>query len=328
MRKTVISFALTALFSALCASAQAQQPAKVFRIGFLDNSTAAGITVFLEAFRRELSKLGWIEGKNITIEYRFAEQKLERLPELAADLVRLKVDLIVVTGAPPALAAKKATTTIPVVMVTAGDPVGAGLVASLARPGGNVTGLSSLGPELNTKRLEVLKDAVPKLARVGLLLEAASLTRDLQLKEIRPAAQALKLKLEEIDTQLDPKGLESAFQTAKQKQVNAIMTQVARSFFAERQRIVELAVKYRLPAIYFSKEFVDEGGLMSYGVDYVDLFRRAAVYVDKILKGAKPADLPVQQATTFEFVINLKAAKQIGLTLSPEFLSRANQVIK
>src|SRR5262245_56732658 len=298
MRKTIISFALTVLFSALCASAQAQQPAKVFRIGFLDNSTAAGITVFLEAFRRELSKLGWIEGKNITIEYRFAEQKLERLPELAADLVRLKVELIVVTGAPPALAAKKATTTIPIVTLTAGDPVGAGLAGSRARPGGNVTGRSSVGPELNTKRLHVLNDAVPKLTRVGLLLEAASLTRDLQLKEIRPAAQALKLKLEEIDTQLDPKGLESAFQTAKQKQVNAIMTQVARSFFAERQLIVELAVKYRLPAIYFSKEFVDEGGLMSYGVDYVDLFRRAAVYVDKILKGAKPADLPVQQATT------------------------------
>src|SRR5262245_35877552 len=328
MKRKITVFALCAMLSALCASAEAQQTSKIFKIGYLDNSTASGSAVSVEAFRQEMSRLGWIEGKNITIEYRFAEQKLERLPELAADLVRLKVDLIVVTGAPPALAAKKATTTIPIVTVTAGDPVGAGLVASLARPGGNVTGLSSLGPELNTKRLEVLKDAVPNLARVGLLLEAASLTRDLQLKEIRPAAQALKLKLEEIDTQLDPKGLESAFQTAKQKQVNAIMTQVARSFFAERQRIVELAVKYRLPAIYFSKEFVDEGGLMSYGVDYVDLFRRAAVYVDKILKGAKPADLPVQQATKFEFIINLKAANQIGLTLSPEFLSRANQVIK
>ena len=199
--------------------------------------------------------------------------------------------------------------------------MGAGLVASLARPGGNVTGFSSLSTELNTKRLEILKDAVPKLARVGLLRPAGRqrIGLDLQLKELRPAALALKLKLEEIETQPDAKGLESAFQTAKQKQVNAIMTTTTRRFFAERKRIVELAGKYRLPAIYFQKEFVDEGGLMSYGADYDDLFRRAAVYVDKILKGAKPADLPVQQATKFEFVINLKAAKQIGLTLSPDF---------
>ena len=214
-------------------------------------------------------------------------------------------------------------------MTNAGDPVGAGLVASLARPGGNVTGLSSLSPELNTKRLEILKDAVPKLARVGLLRPAGgSIATDLQLKELRPAALALKLKLEEIETQPDAKGLESAFQTAKQKQVGAIMTTASRPFFAERKRIVELAGKYRLPAIYFQKEFVDEGGLMSYGADYDDLFRRAAVYVDKILKGAKPADLPVQQATKFEFVINLKAAKQIGLTIPGRVLERANQVIK
>ena len=236
------------------------------------------------------------------------------------------VDLIVTTGEPPARAAKSATTTIPIVMANAGDPVGSGFVASLARPGGNVTGLSNLGPELNGKRLEVLKDAIPKLARVGFLRGAGA--GGPQLREIRPAALALKLKLEEIEHQLDPKGLESAFKTAKQKQVGAIMTVTSRQFFAERKRIVELAVKYRLPAIYFQKEFVDEGGLMSYGADYDDLFRRAAVYVDKILKGAKPADLPVQQATKFEFVINLKAARQIGLTLSPEFLSRANIVIK
>ena len=227
----------------------------------------------MDAFRQELSKLGWIEGKNITIEYRFAEQKSERLPELAAELVRLKVDLIVVTGTPSALAAKKATTTIPIVMTNAGDPVGEGLVASLARPGGNVTGFSSMSFELNTKRLEILKDAVPKLARVGLLrLGSGGIGQDLQLKELRPAALALKLKLEEIETQPDAKGLESAFQTAKQKQVGAIMTTSSRPFFAERKRIVELAVKYRLPAIYFQKEFVDEGGLMSYGADYDDLF--------------------------------------------------------
>jgi putative ABC transport system substrate-binding protein len=318
-----------ALSLTLCgAVAQAQQTGKIFHIGFLDPSTAAGSAVLLDTFRQELSKLGWIEGKNITIEYRFAEQKTERLPDLAAELVRLKVDLIVVTGGPAALTAKRATTTIPIVMTNQGDPVGEGLVASLARPGGNVTGLSSLGTELNTKRLEVLKDAVPKLARVGYLRPSRGGGGDLQMKELRPVAVALKLKLEDIKTEADAKGLESAFQTAKQKQVSAIMTQPTRPFVAERKRIVELAVRYRLPAIYFSKEFVDDGGLMSYGVDFDDLYRRAAVYVDKILKGAKPADLPVQQATKFEFVINLKAAKQIGLTLSPDFLARANKVIK
>ena len=210
-------------------------------------------------------------------------------------------------------------------MTNAVDPVGAGLVTSLARPGGNVTGLSALSPELNSKRLEILKDAVPKLARVGLLRPSAA---PLQLKEIRPAAVALKLKLEEIDTQPDAKGLENAFQTAKHKQVGAIITISSSRLFAERKRIVELAGKYRLPAIYFQKEFVDEGGLMSYGVDLADSYRRAAVYVDKILKGAKPADLPVQQATKFEFIINLKAAKQIGLTIPVRVLERANKVIR
>jgi ABC-type uncharacterized transport system substrate-binding protein len=325
MKKKIPFLTLCALLFALSVSARAQQAGKIFRIGYLDNSTASSVAVLLDAFRQELSKLGWIEGKNITIEYRFAEQKPERLPELAADLVRLKVDLIVTVGRGPALAAKSATTTIPVVMTSPGDPVGEGLVASLARPGGNVTGFSGLPTELNSKRLEILKDAVPKLARVGLL---RGLAASPQLKEIRPAALALKLQLEEIETQPDAKGLESAFQTAKQKQVGAITTTVSRPFFAERKRIVELAGKYRFPAIYFSKEFVDEGGLMSYGVDFDDLFRRTAVYVDKILKGAKPADLPVQQPTKFEFVINLKAAKQIGLTVPPEVLARANRVIK
>jgi putative ABC transport system substrate-binding protein len=306
----------------------AQQSTKVPRIGFLDASTASGSAVLVDAFRQELSKLGWIEGKNIAIEYRFAEQKLEQLPELATDLVRRKVELIVVSGTAPALAAKSATTTIPIVITNVGDPVTTGLVASLARPGGNVTGLSSLNPELNTKRLEILKDAVPKLARVGLLWLGGGAATDIQLKELRPAAVALKLKLEEIETQRDTNSLESAFQTAKQKQVNAIMTISTRPFFAERKRIVGLAGKHRLPAVYPQKEFVDEGGLMSYGADFDDLYRRAAGYVDKILKGAKPADLPVHQATKFEFVINLKAAKQIGVTIPPSVLERANKVIK
>ena len=327
-RRTAIR-RLATLFLTTASLAEAQQAGKIFRIGFLDPSTASSMAGLLEVFRQEMRKLGWIEGKNIAIEYRFAEQKNERLPELAADLVRLKVDLIVVGGTPSVLAAKKATTTIPIVMTNAGDPVAAGLVASLPRPGGNVTGFSSLNTELNTKRLEILKDAVPKLARVGLLWQSGGgIGQDRQMKELRPAAQALKLKLEEIDTQADAKGLESAFKTAKQKQVGAIMTTAARPFFAERKRIVELAVKYRLPAIYYSKAYVDEGGLMFYGADVDDLFRKAAHYVDRILKGTKPADLPVQQAMKFAFIISLKAAKQIGLTLSPAFLSRANQVIQ
>jgi putative ABC transport system substrate-binding protein len=331
MKKRITLWLLATLFLANVSLADAQQTGKIFRIGILDPSNVSGSGALVDALRQELGKLGWIEGKNITIEYRFAEQKSERLPELAAELVRLKVDLIVTSGGPTPLAAKKATSTIPIVMTNSVDPVGAGLVASLARPGGNVTGNSGLSPELITKMLEILKDAIPRLSQVGYLRtpEAGiSITTDLQLKELRPAAVALKLKLEEIEAQPDAKGLESAFKTAKQKQVGAIMVNPGRRFAAERKRIVELAGKYRLPGIYFSKEYVDEGGLMSYGVDFDDLYRRAAVYVDKILKGAKPADLPVQQATKFEFVINLKAAKQIGLTIPPDVLARANKVIK
>jgi ABC-type uncharacterized transport system substrate-binding protein len=329
MRKAVLTILFVVVLLAVAVIAAAQQTGKVPRIGFLDPSTASSTAGLLEAFRQELRKFGWIEGKNIAIEYRFAEQKNERLPELAADLVRLKVDLIVASGGATPLAAKRATGTIPIVMTNTGDPVSQGLVASLARPGGNVTGNASLSPELNSKRLEILKDAVPKLAQVGFLRpRLGSGPLDLQLKELRAAALALKLKLEKIETELDTKGLESAFKTAKQKQVGAVMTISTRRFFAERKLIVELAAKHRLPAIYPQKEFVDEGGLMSYGVDYTDSFRRAAVYVDKILKGAKPADLPVQQATKFEFIINLKAAKQIGLTIPVRMLERANQVIK
>ena len=231
MMKSVLSWLVAIVLLTIAHVANAQQPGKIFRIGFLDNSTAAGISVLSDAFRQDLRKLGWIEGKNITVEYRFSEQKRERLPELAADLVRLNVDLIVTTGEPSALAAKKATTSIPIVMASVGDPVGSGLVASLARPGGNVTGLSNLGTELNSKRLEVLKDAFPKLARVGLLRQAGG-SASLQMKELRPAAVALKLQLEVIETQPSAKGLESAFQTAKQKQVDAIMTFTSRQFFA------------------------------------------------------------------------------------------------
>ena len=250
MKNKILLSACATLIVASLQLAQAQQPTKIHRIGLLDPSTASNSAVRLEAFWQEIRKLGWIEGTNITIESRFADEKNDRLPELAADLVRLKVDVIVGASTATVLAAKRATTTIPIVMTTSSDPVGAGLVASLARPGGNVTGLSGLAPELNTKRLEILKDAVPKLARVGLLRPSGggAIADNLQMKELRAAAVALKLKLEEIETKLDPKSLESAFQTAKQKQVNAIMA-VARPFFAERKRFVEFAGKYRLPAI-------------------------------------------------------------------------------
>src|SRR5215813_2281393 len=331
-RKSVHKEIVCVVFGVLLAlgsPAKAQQTGKIFRIGFLDSSTASGMAVMVDAFRQELSKLGWIEGKNITIEYRLAEQKTERLPELAAELVRQKVNLIVATGRAPAFAAKKATNTIPIVMTGFPDPVGEGLVASLAQPAGNVTGLSNLAAELTSKRLEILKDAVPKLTRVGVVRQAGGPGGESPvLKYLRPAAPVLKLILVDIECEADATGLESAFRTAKQKQVGALVIGGGLRFFAERKRIVELAVKHRLPAIYPYEKYVDEGALMFYGTDDADLYRRAAVYVDKILKGAKPADLPVQQATKFEFVINLKAAKQIGLTLSPEFLSRANKVIK
>jgi len=252
-RKWVGLSLIAFVFVVVGAAAEAQQQGKIPRIGYLDSTTAAGSAVRREAFWQDLRKLGWIEGKNIAIEYRYGEGKIDRYRELAAEVVRLKVDLIVVEGTGLALAAKSATTTIPIVMMNAGDPVGAGLVASLARPGGNVTGSASLTPELNTKRLEILKDAVSELTRVGFLFQRSGVAAELQLKELRPAALALKLKLEEIDAQPNPKALESAFQTAKQKQVGAIMTQSIRPFFVERKRIVELAVKHRLPAIYPQK---------------------------------------------------------------------------
>jgi len=308
--------------------ASAQQASKAHRIGYLDSSISSGSTVYLTAFRQELSKLGWIEGKNIAIEYRFAEGKRERVPELAADLVRLNVGAIVVVETQTALAAKSATSTVPIVMINVGDPVSAGLVASLARPGGNITGLSGLSQQLITKRLEILKDAVPGLSHVGVLWSGGGAGTQLQLKEIRQAGPALELKLHEIKTELDSKGLESAFQTAIQKQANAVITTSNNIIFAERKRVADLANKYRLPAIYPQKEFVEDGGLMAYGLEGPTVYRRAAIYVDKILKGTKPADLPVEQPTKFEFVINLKTANQIALTIPPNVLARADKVIK
>ena len=316
-----------ALLFALCVPAKAQQPGNA-RIGYLDPSTRYSSAGYFEAFRQEMSKLGWIEGKNITIDYRFAEQEPKRLPELAAELVHLKVDVILCASTPPVLAAKKATTTIPIVMAVSGDAVASGLVTSLARPGGNITGLTSFTAELAGKRLEILKETVPKLTRVGVLWFSGGpgVSQRLQREEIRAAALALNLKLDEIE--LDLKDLEDAFQAAIGKQLNGIILASATVIFTERKRIVELASKYRLPAVYSDEAFVDEGGLLSYGNDRVHQYRRAAVYVDKILRGTKPADLPVERPTKFELVINLKSAKQIGLTIPPNVLARADRVIR
>jgi putative ABC transport system substrate-binding protein len=307
---------------------QPQQPARIPRVGILSAGPPEAVhPIFVEPFLEGLRELGYVEGRDVALEQRWAERE-DQFADLAAELVGLGADVLLTRGIPAALGARQATATLPIVAAAVSDPVGTGLVASLARPGGNVAGNANLSPERLTKRLEVLKDALPKLGRVGVLRQSRGVLGDLQLGELRSVAVALTLKLEEIETQPDATGLESAFQTAKQKQVGAIITTTATTFFAERKRIVELAGKYRLPVIYPQKEYVDVGGLMSYGADSVDLYRRAAVYVDKILKGAKPADLPVQQATKFEFVVNLKAAKQIGLTIPVRVLEQSNQIIK
>jgi putative ABC transport system substrate-binding protein len=308
--------------------ANAQQPEKTTRIGYLDNSTAAGSAELLEAFRKQMTQLGWVEGKNLTIEYGFGQGKgPDRLAELAVELVRLKLDVILVSGTSAALAAKKSTSTIPVV-IAVGDPVEWGLIANLARPGGNITGIATLTPELGGKRLEILKEMIPRSTRVGVLTGGGGRGGELQLKELRAAAVALRLRLEEIGTASDPEKLVNAFQTAVRGRVHAIITTAGPVVFAQRKSIVVLAANHRLPAMYPQKEFVEDGGLMSYGVDFRDIYRRGAIYVDKILKGAKPADLPVERPTRFEFRINLKAAKQIGVTIPPNVLARADKVIK
>ena len=305
--------------------AQAQQSAKIPRIGYLGSVSSSAR---IGAFRQGLRELGYVEGKNIFIEWRHHEGKLDRLPALAAELVRLKVDVIVTAGPPAARAAKESTVTIPIVMTQVGDPVGSGFVASLARPGGNITGLSSLAPELNGKRLELLKEIVPKLSRVAVFGTSTSPDNAQSLREVELAAGALKVKPQYLDIR-DPKDFETAFRAAVKGRAEAVLMLVAGSIAsAGRTQVVDLAVKSRLPVIYTGRLFVEAGGLMTYGVNQNDVDRRAATYVDKILKGRKPADLPVEQPTKFEFIINLKAAKQIGLTIPPNVLARADKVIK
>ena len=328
MRRPLSKAALALLAAAVVA--EAQQPAKAPRIGFLGGSSPSAISARIETFRQGLRELGYVEGKNIVIEWRYAEGKFDRLPALAAELVRLKVDVIVTSGPLPTRAAKGATVTIPIVMTQVGDPVGSGFVASLARPDGNITGLSTLAPELSGKRLELLKETVPKLSRVAVLWTSTRPGNAQEVKEVENAAGALKVNLQYLDV-LDPKDIETAFRAASKGRADAVLMLVSSGVVsADRTTIVELAVKTRLPVIYGSggRAFVEAGGLMTYGVNVNDLDRRAATYVDKILKGAKPADLPVEQPRKFELVINLKSAKQIGLKIPPTVLARADRVIK
>jgi ABC-type uncharacterized transport system substrate-binding protein len=324
--KLVWLLALVIAFVGLVGGVESQSN-KVPRIGYLTGATPDGQSARIESFRQGLRELGYAEGKNIVIEYRYAEEKLDRLSTLAAELVRLKVDVIVTGGGPNTRAAKSATKTIPIVMAQDSDPVGNGFVASLARPGGNITGLSNLSPEISGKQLELLKEIIPKLSRVAALGTSSNPANAPQLRELELAAGALNLKLQYLAV-LDPKDIETAFQAATKGRADAVLVLPGPIFNSNRPQIAKLAVKSRLPAIYSHSRYVIDGGLMTYGVNQADLDRRAATYVDKILKGAKPADLPVEQPTKFEFIINLNAAKQIGLTIPPNVLARANRVIK
>jgi len=318
---------LTAFILVSVHLAQAQQPKKVARIGFLSPVSPSATALWHQAFRQGLRDLGWVEGKNISIEYRYAEGRSDRLPDLAADLVRLKLDIIVVSSGTDALAAKNATRAIPIVMASAGDPVAIGLVESLARPGGNITGLSQIAPELAGKRLDLLKEIVPKLSRVSVLWNPQGRTSTVSWKEIQLPARELGVKLHSLEVR-SVNDFDKTFEDATRAGAGALVIMPDPLFVSNLKRIADFAATSRLPSISHLTEFVDSGGLVAYGPDRSDMFRRAAVYVDKILKGTKPADLPVEQPTKFEFVINLKTAKQIGLTIPPNVLVRADKVIK
>jgi ABC-type uncharacterized transport system substrate-binding protein len=307
--------------------ALAQQPTKIPRIAFLGTASASVVATRVEAFREGLRALGYVEGKNIVIEWRFGERKEDRLPALAAELVRLKVDVIVTGGPISTRRAKEATVSIPIVMAQDADPVASGFVASLARPGGNITGLSTLSPEISGKQLEILKDIVPKLSRVATLGNLTTPGNAQALKEIELASRVLGVQVQYLEVKV-PADIEVAFRSASKGRADAVIALPNPVATFDRKQVVKLAVKSRIPAIYHSIEFVEDGGLMTYSVSITDLFRRAATYVDKILKGAKPGDLPVEQPKKFEFIINLKAAKQIGLTIPPNVLVRADRVIK
>jgi putative ABC transport system substrate-binding protein len=320
--------ALTAWLFALSASAQAQQPAKIRRIGFLTGASYSSQFARNEAFRQGLRDLGYVEGKDIIIEWRSYEGKEDLRPPFAAELVRLNVEVIVAGGAGDVKAAKEASATIPIVVLQGGDAIASGFAASLARPGGNITGLSTLRPELSGKRLELLKEIVPKLSQVAFIVSPRTPDYSQELKQTELAADVLGLKLQRLDI-VDRRDIETAFEAAVKRRAGAVLFRVAGPYAAsQRPQIAQLAVKSRLPAIYEATSYAEAGGLMSYGLSITDIARRAATYVDKILKGAKPADLPMEQPTKFEFVINLKVARQIGLTIPPNVLARADRVIR
>jgi len=322
------SILAAAMLLAFAAGAEAQQTKKVPLIGYLLVQSRSTASNRIEPFREGLRELGYVEGKNIVIEWRFAEEKIDRISALAAELSRLKVDIIVTTGRIPTRAAKEASSTIPIVMTQDSDPVANGFVASLARPGGNITGLSTLAPELTGKRVDLLKEVIPTISRLAVFGTSTTPGNAQLLREVELAAGAFGVKIQYLDV-LTPKDIETAFRAANKGRAEAVLMMVA-GFIAlpHRTEIVELAAKSRLPAIHTNSLYVDAGGLMSYSANLTDLDRRAATYVDKILKGAKPADLPVEQPKKFEFVINLKAAKQIGLAIPPNVLARADRVIK
>jgi putative ABC transport system substrate-binding protein len=322
-----LAIAASALFLTLAASAEAQQAKGIPRISYLEATPIAANKERIEAFRDGLRELGYVEGKNIVIDLHSAEGRADRLPSIAAELVRTKVDVIVTGGPAGTRIAKQATSTIPIVMTFDNDPVGSGFAASLARPGGNITGLSIMAPEITGKRLEFLKEIVPKLSRLAIVASSSEPGYAQTIKETESVAGALKVQLEYLDV-MASQDIENAIAEARKGRADALMVLSSPILIAGRKQLTDLAIKSRLPAIYYRREFVETGGLMSYGVNFSELSRRAAYYVDKILKGAKPGDLPVEQPTKFELVINLKAAKQIGLTIPPNMLARADKVIK
>ncbi len=324
-RELLIAFGAGAL--AWAGAARAQAPARVRRIGLLTPFSPSDTALWHEAFRLGLRDRGWVEGKNLTIEYRYAEGRVDRLPDLAADLVRLKVDVIVASVGSDALAAKNATRAIPIVMVGPADPVASGLIESLARPGGNITGLSQMSTELSGKRLELLKEMVPRLSRVAVLWNPQGAGSKLGWKEIQLPARQLGVELHSLEVR-SPEDFDKALEAATRERAGALFVLPDQMFLANLKRIAGLAAKGRLPSIYQWSEFADAGGLVTYGLDRADMYRRAATYVDKILKGAKPGDLPVEQPTKFELVINLKTAKAIGLTIPRTVLFRADRVIE
>jgi putative ABC transport system substrate-binding protein len=315
-------------FGAAPLAAEAQQASKVYRIGYLSTPTRESVEHGVEAFLRKLRELGWVDGQNLIIEYRWAEGNVERLPDLAADLVRRKVDVIVAPAGSAALAAKNATSSIPIVMIFPSDPVETGLVASLSRPGGNITGTTfTAGPEIFGKQLQILKEAIPHASRVAILSNPADPSFALQVRDVEATARSLRIRLQHVEAR-GPEEFESAFAAMARERAEALLVTGSSTFLAHRARLAELAIKGRLPTMLSFRESVEAGGLMAYAVNMADFVGRAAVYVDKILKGAKPADLPVEQPTKFELTINLKTAKAIGLTIPQSVLTRADTVIQ